>query len=443
MLRFGPHIHPTTRDLMNQNNKKSRPFRILMLLENHSFPEDRRVALQTKSLVEAGFDITVICPTGSSRRWSEHAIGARVYRYPATWESQSFLGYLWEYAYSLVMMAVLSFYVWLRHGFEVVHVHTPPDLTGLIAIVYRMFGKKFVFDHHDLSPELYLARKQSETPNLVLRVLLFVERLVVRRADRLISTNETQRNVHIGRGGADPDRCVVVRNGPSEEFLGHVDPVVDARRRGKLVLGYVGVIGVQDGVDYMVRVVHELKFNCGRDDFVAVIVGDGPALSDLKQLAEDLDVADRIVFTGVVPFPQVPKEVASFDICFTPDPSNAYNDSCTTIKTMEYMSLRKPTVCFRTRENIVTAGDAALYAGENDIQSFVEQTVRLMDDCELRSSLGMIARNRIDDGLRWQDQSKILVAMYRQFLDPDEIIFSPTCTNAQGEKNQKECGVLL
>ena len=401
-----------------------------MLLENNSFPEDRRVALEAESLIEAGFEVAVICPTGGSRRWSEHVAGVRVYRYPATWESNGFLSYLWEYGYSLAMMAVFSVYVWVRHGFNVVHVHTPPDLTGLIAIFYRMFGKRFVFDHHDLSPELYMARRESDEPNFVFRVLLFVERFVVRRADRLISTNETQRKVHIGRGDADPNNCVVVRNGPSEKFMGKVTPVVDDRRLGKLVLGYVGVIGVQDGVDYMVRVVHDLKFKQGRDDFVAVIVGDGSAFFALKQLADELDVTDRIIFTGTIPFANVPMEVASFDICFTPDPSNAYNDSCTTIKTMEYMSLWKPTVCFRTHENIVTAGDAALYARENDIRSFVDQTVRLMDDRELRSALGTLARQRIEDGLRWEDQSKILIAMYRGLLDHKEIVFSPTCKNS-------------
>jgi len=393
--------------------------RILMLLENNSFPEDRRVALEAQSLVEAGFKVTVICPSGTSRRWSDHAVGAKVYRYPAAWESSGFVGYVWEYAYSLCMMGLLSVFVWIRHGFDVVHVHTPPDLTGLIGVFYQLFGKKFVFDHHDLSPELYLARRDSDSHNIVYRVLLSVERFVVRRADKLISTNETQRKVHLGRCGADQQRCVIVRNGPSDKFLGKVDPAVDAKRHGKLVLGYVGVIGVQDGVDYMVRAVHDLKFRQRRKDFIAVIVGDGSARPQLQRLAEELDVLDEIVFTGALPFSSVPMQVASFDICLTPDPSNAYNDSCTTIKTMEYMSLRKPTVCFRTHENMVTAGDAALYADRNDVGSFVEQIVKLMDDCGRRTVLGKLARQRIENGLTWECQAKILVAMYGDLLGHD------------------------
>ncbi len=391
--------------------------RILMLLENNSFPEDRRVALEAQSLVEAGFKVTVICPTGYSRRWSDHAVGAKVYRYPATWESNGFVGYVWEYAYSLCMMCFLSVFVWIRHGFDVVHVHTPPDLTGLIGVFYQLFGKKFVFDHHDLSPELYLARRDSDDPNVVYRVLLSVERFVVRRADKLISTNETQQQVHLNRCGVNQQRCVIVRNGPSDKFLGKVDAVDDVKRRGKLVLGYVGVIGVQDGVDYMVRVVHDLKYKQRREDFIAVIVGDGSALPHLRRLAVELDVLDEIVFTGALPFSSVPMQVASFDICLTPDPSNAYNDSCTTIKTMEYMSLRKPTVCFQTHENMVTAGDAALYAERNDVDSFVEQTVSLMDDRERRVALGCLARQRIDNGLTWEHQAKILVSLYGVLLD--------------------------
>ncbi|MDB4494448.1 glycosyltransferase family 4 protein [bacterium] len=402
---------------MSKKVNEVAPSRVLMLLENNSFPEDRRVALEAQSLVEAGFVVTVICPTGFSRRWSDQAVGAKVYRYPVTWESSGFVGYLWEYVYSLCMISLFSLYVLIRHGFDVVHVHTPPDLTGLIGVFYKLFGKKFVFDHHDLSPELYLARRASDAPNFVYRVLLYVERFVVRRADKVISTNETQRTVHLKRCGVEPKRCVVVRNGPSDRFLGKVNAVDDPARHDKLVLGFVGVIGVQDGVDYMVRAVYDLKFNCGRKDFIAVIVGDGSALPDLRRLAEELDVLDEIVFTGALAFSAVPMQVASFDICLTPDPSNAYNDSCTTVKTMEYMSLCKPTVCFQTHENIVTAGDAALYADRNDVGSFVKQMLKLMDDPELRIELGTRARRRIDGGLTWKHQARLLIAMYRDLLD--------------------------
>ncbi len=404
---------------MSQLNStmKTKPKHILMLLENESVPDDNRVLLEAESLVEAGYAVTVICPTGESKKWSE-AIGSfHAYRYPKPAEIDGFLGYAWEYGYSLTMMFIYSWFVLLRRGFDVIHVHTPPDMTALIAIFYQFFGKKFVFDLHDLSPELYLARGGNEEPNKIYHVLRYFERVACRNADRLIATNETQRSVQIDRCGAKPSDCYVVRNGPNVFFLENVEPISMLRNTGKLILGYVGVIGIQDGVDYFIRTLHELKVRHGRRDFMAVIVGNGPAMGELKRLAEELDVLDSIHFTGMIPFPTVPAHIAAFDICFTPDPSNAYNDSCTTIKTMEYMALRKPTVCFRTRENELTAGESAIYADNNDIEDYARATVRLMDDPALREKLGIIGRERVDNGLTWEHQAKQLIALYDDLFD--------------------------
>lgn len=388
-----------------------------MLLENESMPDDNRVLLEAESLTRSGYRVTVICPTGQFSAKQEWIGGICVYRYPKPFEIGGFLGYVWEYGYSLTMMFFISLYVWVRRGFDAVHVHTPPDMTALIAIFYQCLGKKFVFDLHDLSPELYLARGGKTQPNTVFHVLRFFERLACRRANRLIATNETQRMVQIDRCGAVPDHCYVVRNGPNEFFLNDVQPLPELRLDGKLILGYVGVIGVQDGVDYMIRTLHALKTDHGRDDFFAVIVGGGPAAAGLMTLAEQLGIKDRVRITGMIPFPDVPRYIASFDLCFTPDPSNAYNDSCTTIKTMEYMALRKPTVCFRTRENILTAGDSALYADDNDIQDLARVTIRLMDDADLRGSMGAIGRARVENGLTWAHQEVALITLYDNLFD--------------------------
>ncbi len=410
-----PLLHSTDRlkDLSSPPmSLVEKPKRILMLLENESVPDDNRVLLEALTLGENGYRVTVICPTGHSKKWFEIVDGIRIYRYPKTFELDGFLGYVWEYGYSLVMMFAISLYVWVRHGFDVVHVHTPPDLTALIAIFYQGLGKKFVFDHHDLSPELYLARRDNPSPNRVYRALCFFERLACRRADRLIATNASQRNIQITRGGAQAEHCFIVRNGPNELFLNSVEPHSHLRQAGKLVIGYVGAIGIQDDVDTMIRVVHELKHRHGRQDFMAVIVGDGPAVPGLKKLIRELGVDDRLQFTGMLPFPDVPRYIASFDICLTPDHSNPYNDSCTTIKTMEYMALRKPTVCFETHENKLTAGEAALYAADNDLPAFTRAVVRLMDDPALRATMGETGRRRIDEGLTWDHQAVRLLALY-------------------------------
>ncbi|MGE0760981.1 MAG: glycosyltransferase family 4 protein [Pirellulaceae bacterium] len=397
-------------------NRAPRKTRILMLLENAGIPEDHRVVREAEALLGIGCDVTIICPTCGRQPWSEVVRGIQVYRFPQSFSPRGFLGYVWEYGYSIAMFFLLASYVWCRQGFDVIHVHTPPDLTATVAIFFQQFGKKFVFDHHDLSPELYLARRDSVTPNLVYRVLRYFERLACRQASRLIATNTTQRNVQIQRCGAKPEHCYVVRNGPNEAFLKEVKPWPELRFPGKIVLGYVGIIGVQDGVDYMIRVVQELKYQHRRDDFLAVIVGHGPALADLKVLARTLRVEQQVLFTGRVAFADVPRYIAAFDICLTPDPSNAYNDSCTTIKTLEYMALGKPTVCFRTAENEITAGEAALYADHNNVSAYANLVVRLMDNPGLRADMGALARRRIDAGLTWERQAVQLVELYRDLL---------------------------
>lgn len=387
-----------------------RPYRILMLLENESIPEDCRVMLEAEALRDAGYCVTVICPTGQRSQKSENLHGIQVYRYPKPWELPGVLGYVWEYGYSLSMMFVLSFYVLVRRGFDCVHVHTPPDLTALVAIFYQFLGKRFVFDHHDLSPELYQARGGSTRQSFLYRLLRFFERIACRRADRLIATNESQRAVQIERCGAEASRCFVVRNGPNEMFLDF--DATDKTTNEPLRLGYVGVIGIQDGVEYMVHAIHRLKTHYRRNDFTAVIVGSGPALDGLRELANRLGVNDLLHFTGMIPFASVPAQIAAFDICLTPDPSNAYNDSCTTIKTMEYMALRKPTVCFRTRENEITAGESALYADDNCIDQYADRVLELMNSPELRRKMGAIARRRVEDGLTWAHQSEVLLELY-------------------------------
>ncbi|MGK0238035.1 MAG: glycosyltransferase involved in cell wall biosynthesis [Candidatus Pelagisphaera sp.] len=390
-----------------------RNYRILMLLENESVPEDCRVYLEAMSLVQAGYDVTVICPVGESTRKFEMLDEIRVYRYPKLWEFGGFLGYLFEYSYSLIMMFLLTCFVLVRNGFDCIHVHTPPDLTAIIAIPFQWTGKHFVFDHHDLSPELYQIQKGTTKSGLVHRMLLKFERLACRNADRLIATNESQQRIEIERCGASPERCHIVRNGPNEIFLRDVEPLEELVHEGLPILGYVGAIGVQDGVDTLLRALHHLRFKMKRSDFLAVIVGDGPAFSSLKTLAKELGLTEHIRFTGMIPFRSVPAHVAAFDVCLTPDPSNPYNDSCTTIKTMEYMALRKPIVCFRTHENEVTAADTAIYIEDNDVPQYARAIARLLDDPLLRKSMGEAARSRIEDGLTWYHQQEELIELYR------------------------------
>jgi len=388
--------------------------RILMLLENSSFPEDSRVLLQARSLTGAGYHVTVIAPTepGAQRLW-ETLEGLRVYRYPAAPDWGGVIGYGIEYSYSILMQFLIATWVSLRHGFDTIHMHTPPDMNAVIPVFFRWFGKKFVYDLHDLSPELYLAQKTGRRAGRLHRLLLWFERFASRMSDLSLSTNESQRDRHVERCGVPAEKFHVVRNGPNEAFLR--DDVVPRRvvdDPGVLILGYVGVMGAQDGVDYLIRALDCLVHRLGQEQVRLVLVGSGSAVADLRQLVSTLHLDKYVKFTGKVPFAEVPSYIAGFDICCTPDPRNAYNDSCTTIKTMEYMALGKPVVCFETTENMKTAGDAALYAKNNDIEEYAGLLQDLVAGPALREELGKRGRQRIQSELSWTHQARRLIAAY-------------------------------
>lgn len=385
-----------------------KPKRILMILENSGYPEDTRVVMEANSLTDAGFEVSLICPTGKRKSRYELIQKVHVYRYPAPGELTGFWGYLWEFGYSLFCAFWISLWILFTRGFDAVHIHCPPDINGMLGIFYRMLGKKFVVDLHDLSPELYQAQQENRGSGTIVRGLRFFERLSCRNASMLIATNQTQRKAQIERCGADPQRCHVVRNGPNELFTNPVEPLRELQITGKTIVGYVGTMGVQDGVDYLIRAMEIIHRT--RNDFCTVLVGDGTAGNELKELVRELKLESCITFTGYVDFEEVPRYIASFDICATPDPSNPYNDSCTTIKTMEYMAIGKPTVAFRTPENELSAGDSALYA--NDVEDFARQICRLADDGQLREQMGLKGHQRVMNSLTWKHQSAVLVRAY-------------------------------
>ncbi len=391
-----------------------RATRILMLLENDSYPDDTRVVLEAETLHKAGYNVTVICPTGQSKQKVELVEGVRVYRYPQPWQVRGFVGYVLEYSYSMLAAGIISFYVLLRHGFDVVHIHAPPDMNGLIGAFYKLLRKQIVLDQHDLSPELYQVQKAGQGSQMVHRALLWFERFACRWADRVIVTNQTQRDVQIERSGVRPSHCHVVRNGPGARFLAPTEPLDVLANSGKTIIGYVGMIGIQDGLDCLMRTLAHLRDDFGHDAFLAVIVGSGPALADIKRMADKLKLQNCVQFAGYVSGQALLRHIASFDICVTPDPSNPYNDSCTTIKTMEYMAMGKPTVAFDLPENRFTAGDSALYATNNDEMELAAKIAQLMDDPTTCAEMGQLGRRRIEQHFTWERQAEHLLDVYRK-----------------------------
>jgi glycosyltransferase involved in cell wall biosynthesis len=384
---------------------------VLMLLENNPYPADTRVFLEAKALTTAGYHVSIICPRHPGQAWYEVLNAVRVYRYPMPPAANSILGYVWEYGYSTVATFILSLLVCWREGCDIVHVHNPPDSFVLIAAFYKLLGKRFIYDHHDLAPEVYYARFGGRGNRLVYHVLVFLEKLSCRLADHVITTNQSYKQIEMQRGRVSEERITIVRNGPDLHRLQPVAPT--PRSPGKTIIGYAGVMGYQDGVDYLLRALHRLVYDLGRTDVFCILLGGGDAWASLKVLAMQLRLDEYVWFSGWVSYADLIRNISTADICMAPEPSNPYNDRSTMVKMMEYMALRKPIVAFDLPEHRFTAQDAAVYACPNDEMDFARHIAALMDNPEQRQRMGQRGRERVETELAWTYQEKHLLEAYR------------------------------
>lgn len=409
--------------------------KILMIVEN-PYPQDTRVRNEANKLYSAGYKVSVIAKKYPSQKLTENVSGVKAYRVPwfevfrKTTEAKSFplrilykigtkLGYIIEYFYFTLAAFVYSIIVLIKEGFDVVHLHNPPNTLFIIGLFYRMVGKKFVFDHHDLSPELYLSRYKTKG-GLIHKILLLEEKLCLRSANLIIATNESYKKIDIVRGKKRPEDIFIVRNGPALDLFKEVEPDYELKNSGKKILVYIGVMGPQDGVDYLLRSLHILVNEFDRKDFYCVIIGPGDILEELRQLREELNLQEYCHFTGKIPFEDLLKYLSTADICVDPNPSNPLNDHSTWIKVMEYMSLGKPIVSYNLTETRFSAQKAALYATPNDEKEFAQKIIELMDNPELRKEMGEYGKLRVKKELAWEIVSENLLAAYKKLL-PDKI----------------------
>lgn len=370
----------------------------------------------------AGYRVTVICPSAKGQPSREIIDGVAVYRYPAPRAAQGFLSYLWEYAYSMTASFLLSLVVLFREGFDAIHAHNPPDTFVFIAAFYKIFGKRFVYDHHDLSPEMYVARFHGGGRPLVYRALVLFEQLSCRFADHVIVTNESYKKVAMERGRVPEERITIVRNGIElSRTRVPVEPDQELRQLGKTIIGYVGVMGVQDGVDYLLRALNHLLRGLGRKDFYCILVGFGDALEALKSLAHELDLQEHVRLTGPIFGEGLRRILAAADICVDSSPSNPYTDRSTMFKIIEYMSLGKPIVVFDLPEHRFTARGAAVYVTPNDERAFALTLAQLMDDPDRRMALGAAGSDRIKTQLAWEYSVPNLLSAYRTVLPEAKI----------------------
>lgn len=389
--------------------------RVLMLLENQPYPQDHRVRREAVALAGAGYRVSVICPATRAQVRHEVVDGVRVYRFRSPAPGDGFLGYVREYGYCTAMSFFLSLWIFWREGFDVMHVHNPPETLAFISAFYKLFGKRFVFDHHDLSPEMYRARFPNG-PKIVYKALVLLEKVACRLADHIIATNESYKKTEIERHSVPGERITVVRNGVDLPRDRPMPPDHGLHRKRKTIIGFLGVMGFQDGMDYLIRALHHLRYDLGRRDFYCVLMGDGDAWAGVTKLAHELGLEKHVWFPGLVHGDRLVRYLSAADICVDPDPSCEYNDRSTMIKMMEYMAYAKPIVAFDLPEHRVTAESAAIYVRPNDELAFARALAELMDDPAKRKAMGMFGRQRIETQLAWQYSIPNLLAVYRKVL---------------------------
>ncbi|WP_371781276.1 glycosyltransferase family 4 protein [Streptosporangium subroseum] len=382
----------------------------LILVENLSVPFDRRVWQESTALRDAGWEVHVICPRGAKRDTEAYAEidGIRIHRYPLRAATGGPLGYLKEYGSALWHTYRLA----RRVGkVDVVHACNPPDLFFLVARAMRRRGARFVFDQHDLVPELYLSRF-DRGEDFLYRAVCRMERATYRAADVVIATNESYRQVALGRGGKSPDKVFVVRSAPAIERFHEVEPDESLKKGKPYLLCYLGVMGPQDGVDYALRALAKLRDEQGRTDWHAAFVGGGDTFDAMVELSRELGLEDSVDFTGRIPDEDLVRYLSSADVCLSPDPLNPLNDVSTMNKVMEYMAMARPIVSFELREARVSAGEAAVYAPPNDESEFAKLIALLLDDPDERRRMGELGQARVRGPLSWEHSRKALIAAY-------------------------------
>ena len=384
---------------------------ILILVENLPSPFDRRVWQEANALAAAGYGVSIICPTGKGyEKKFEEIDGIAIHRYPLPTEAEGALGYLVEYSAALFWTFLLCWKVLFTRGFDAIHACNPPDLFFLIGGFFRLLGKKFVFDHHDINPELYEAKFGRR--DFFWKLMVLFERLTFRTADVSLATNESYRRIAIERGGMDPAKVFVVRSGPSLERMKVIPPDESLKRGRKYLVGYVGVMGKQEGIDLLLCAARAIVHNHGRHDIHFGLVGGGTSLAELEALAEKLDIADYVTFTGRVPDAQLLAMLNTADVCVNPDIANDMNDKSTMNKIMEYMALGKPIVQFDLAEGRFSAQEASVYAKRNDPDHMAAMIIELVDDPERRARMGAYGRRRVENELEWRYEVPKLLAAY-------------------------------
>jgi glycosyltransferase involved in cell wall biosynthesis len=387
--------------------------KILIIVENMPVPLDPRVWKEARSLRAAGYEVVVLCPRNKkAQEGYEFLDGVHIYRHPMVKEGKNHWGYLIEYTCALFWEFLYSWWIYLRRGFQVIQSCNPPDDIFLVALPFKLFGVKYIFDHHDVNPELYLSKYDRK--DLFYNLLTWLEKATFRCSDVVMSTNNSYRELAMKRGGVRADDTFVVRNGPSTETFKAVPPNLSLKRGKRYLVGYVGVMNSQEGLDILLDVALRIK-NLGRLDIHFTCVGGGPQLTMLRKMTQEKQLQDMVTFTGFVPDAELIEILSTSDVCVNPDKPCPMNDMSTMIKIMEYMALGKPIVQFDLREGRFSAQQASLYSdNRNQVVEFAAKILWLLDHPEERQKMGEFGRKRVQEELAWEYSAPNLLAAYER-----------------------------
>jgi len=395
----------------------TKTYKILMLIENCSVPSDNRVWAEATALHDHGYQVSIIGPKESTFDRESYACleGIHIYRYRLPTTSNKHVAYFLEYMIAMLKTFWLSFKVLFRHGFDVIHAANPPDLFFAIGLFYRLFGKKFIFDQHDLAPEMFQFKfKHRMKP--IHKLLLFLERCSYRTAHIVIIPNSTVKRFAIDRGHCHPNKVFAVRNVPELERIKPVTPEPELKRGRRYLLAYVGAMEVQNGIEYALYALHDLVHKRGRQDVSLILIGDGGHVLTLHALVRELQLDEYVHFTGWLLAEDIRRYLTVADIGLTPYPANGFLEYGTPVKAMEYMAMGKPGVAFDLAETHIAAQDAALYATPNILEDFANKIETLLEDEELRLKMGALGRKHIEEALNWDYEKKHLLLAYEMLF---------------------------
>jgi len=388
--------------------------RVLIIVQNLPVPFDRRVWLECQALISAGYRVAVVCPKGRGDPAYQVIDSVELHKYRPYAPGGSKFSFVAEYAYSFVATAWTTLKARRSGRFAVIQACNPPDIFWPLAMAFRAVeGTRFVFDHHDLCPELYQSRFPGGA-KLPYRGLLTLERRTHRTADHVIATNDSYREIAMTRGGKSGADVTVVRTGPDPRRLKPSEADPELRRGRRFLAAYIGVMGPQDGVDIVVRAADIVVNKLGRHDIAFTLIGSGDCFDELVALRDELGLAGHVEFTGRAPDELVARILSTADVGLSPDPKNPLNDVSTMNKTMEYMAFELPVVAFDLRETRVSAGEAAVYVEPNDERAYAEAIVAQMDDEPERARLGKLGRARVEQELAWSHQERAYLGVYER-----------------------------